>query len=140
MVKARILLVTSVLLVAPASAQPGTADDIEVGLGLDADLSVLFQFNNQINLAVGNSGVALDYLLRQGDFTDSDMPVDWYLGAGGWVGWDGQFGARIPLGLEWGFKPDWDAYVQVSPELNYKKNQNELALEFGAALGVRYQF
>ncbi|NOQ89142.1 MAG: hypothetical protein GQ550_09480 [Gammaproteobacteria bacterium] len=73
-----------------------------------------------------------------------DAPVSWYIGAGGFGDWDGDFGLRVPVGVEVGFAKRVDAYAHIIPRLRFNNNNNnsndnaDFGLSFG--IGVRYQF
>ncbi|MDG3087633.1 hypothetical protein P7F88_16815 [Vibrio hannami] len=123
--------------------QGGTPSNVKFGFGIDPGFSVLLQFDNKINLAVGNDGVTADYLFRKGPFDNQDIPFTWYVGGGARVGWGDDsrdFGVRMPLGLNWGFSPNWEAYGQIHPELEFNNRKDDLKLGMGAAVGIRYDF
>ncbi len=127
-----------------AEGQSGNSG-VKLGFGFDTGFSLLLQFNN-INLAVGDDGMALDYLFKSGSF-GGNVPFTWYVGVGGWLDWDDwdhnasdDFGARLPLGLDWNFASNWDAYGQIHPELNYDTWSDDIDLDLGLAIGVRYAF
>lgn len=108
---------------------------VKVGAALDMDLSVVAQYNN-FNLVLGDKGVAVDYLFKKGQF-DAQTPLTWYVGGGGYIGWDHGFGVRAPLGVEWNFSKGWDAYAQVHPELDFDDGTD---FSVDAGIGVRYAF
>lgn len=125
------------------SIQAEEVTPLAVGFGIDQGFSALIQVDENMNLAIGNDGVAFDYIFKKGVFESNDFPFTWYVGAGGWVGWDNhgdEFGARIPLGLDWDFATNWDAYAQIHPELSYNTKSDDLELGVGAGVGVRYAF
>lgn len=123
--------------------QNSSVQNVKFGFGIDPGFSVLLQFDDKINLAIGNDGVTADYLLKSGSFDDPDVPFTWYVGAGGRIGWGDdsrEYGVRMPLGLDWGFATNWNGYAQIHPELEYDDNKNDLELGLGAAVGIRYAF
>lgn len=118
--------------------------DLKAGIGYDQGLSAVMQFNERINLAVGNKGGALDVLLNKGGLTNG---ANWYFGAGGWLKWNDngdEFGFRLPIGVELGLLPGMDLYGQVHPELSFNSNDNNkgdsVDLGVGVAFGLRFQF
>ncbi|MEF1291588.1 hypothetical protein [Vibrio sp. M260118] len=120
-----------------AVAEEPKSTDLTVGMAVDQQLSVVVELDHQYRFIVGNDGGAFDYILKRGSF-EANTPVTWYVGAGGWSEWDGkEFGARIPLGLNWNLSKGWDMYGQVHPELNLYGGPE---LQIGAALGVKYSF
>jgi len=129
-------LVGVLALSANTIAEEKQSGDLKLGLGLDQGLSVVGQYQDTYNFAIGNDGVSADYLFNKGSF-DSDVPFTWYAGAGAWIGWKDNAGLRVPLGLDWNFSSNWDAYAQVVPGLNLRK---EVKLDIDASLGVRYSF
>ncbi|MBW3164720.1 hypothetical protein [Ferrimonas balearica] len=111
---------------------------IEVGFGYDQGLGVMLQLNDQINGFVGNDGMTVDYLFARGNATQvENMPLNWYVGGGAFVGWDDGYGVRVPFGLELHMTQRWNAYVQVAPELDFDGKD-----KFGVdgAIGIRYTF
>jgi len=106
-----------------------------MGFGLTAQL-------DRFNGFIGNDGLAVDYILVKEKIQniESTIPFQWYIGAGGYVDWDGKdtdFGARVPVGIEATFATGWDVYAQVIPDLEIV---NDFEFGLGAGLGVRYQF
>ncbi|MFT6926157.1 MAG: hypothetical protein ACJAZP_001758 [Psychromonas sp.] len=112
----------------------------KVGFGFDQGFGVAGQFNN-LNGFVGNDGVSGDYLFKQGSF-EKDIPFNYYLGGGAFYKWhhDDVFGVRVPLGLTLPFAQKFDVFAQLSPNLGYKDEQDELRFAVSAAIGVRYAF
>ncbi|KJY83533.1 hypothetical protein TW81_08190 [Vibrio galatheae] len=122
---------------ATAFAAESKSTDLAVGLAVDQQLSAVFELDNQYRFIVGNDGGAFDYILKRGSF-DTNTPVTWYVGAGAWTEWEGkEFGARVPLGINWDMSKGWNMYGQVHPELNLYSGPE---LQIGAALGVKYSF
>jgi hypothetical protein len=131
-------LVGAILIASSSTAVAEQINHVDVGIGFDQGLSVVGTLAEQYRLAIGNDGIALDYLIRQGSFDDPKIPVDWYVGVGGWKEWngDGDFGPRIPLGIRWDYNR-FKFYGQVHPELNL---ESDVKLQLGAAVGVMYNF
>ncbi|BCL69116.1 conserved hypothetical protein [Vibrio nigripulchritudo MADA3029] len=121
----------------PVFAESNQKGEWKLGMGLDQGLSVVAQYKDTYNFAIGNHGISADYLLKKGQFESSEVPFTWYFGAGAWIGWEESFGPRMPLGLDWDFAKGWDAYAQVAPGLNIHKGIN---LGLDASVGVRYSF
>ncbi|WP_261815626.1 hypothetical protein [Vibrio gallicus] len=109
---------------------------VKLGMGFDQGLSVVAKFEDRFAFTIGNDGMAFDYHIVTGSF-DQDVPFDWYVGAGGWYEWDDDFGLRVPLGLDWNFAPNWNAYGQISPEWQI---HDKSKLKFGAGIGITYRF
>ena len=117
--------------------------DPQVGVGFDQGFGVSAQFDN-INVFVGNDGFSADYLFEQGSFS-KEIPFNWYIGAGAFIGSDDGYGVRMPLGLKLYFAKNWNAYAHISPELdfdkdNHRKNNDNVHFGISGALGVRYSF
>ncbi|MDC0612564.1 hypothetical protein OAP63_17675 [Vibrio sp.] len=110
---------------------------VAVGIGADQGLSAVFELNDQYRVTAGNDGLAFDYLFQRGTFSNPDIPVDWYVGAGGWTEWDNDdYGARLPVGINWNYQKI-NVYGQVSPQFDFGDDDE---LEIGAAVGVTYSF
>lgn len=117
--------------------QEPKSNNLSVGMAVDQQLSVVAELNNQYRFILGNDGAAFDYIIKRGSF-DANTPVTWYVGAGAWSEWKGkEFGARVPLGLNWNLSKGWDMYGQIQPELNLYGGPE---LQIGGALGVKYSF
>ncbi|MDW6001322.1 hypothetical protein [Vibrio mangrovi] len=116
-----------------------TSPQVAVGIGVDQGLSAILELNDQYRLSAGNDGMSADYLFKKGQFEQQNIPVDWYVGAGGWAEWDDgdDFGLRLPLGVDWVYKSRIHVYGQVHPELNL---HDDVELQLGAAAGVTYKF
>ncbi|MCG9596763.1 hypothetical protein L1D15_08495 [Vibrio sp. Isolate25] len=118
-------------------AEGSESTSISAGLAVDQDLSAVLELDNQYRFTVGNDGAAFDYIIKRGEFSES-TPFTWYIGAGVWSEWDhNEFGARVPLGLNWNFSQGWNMYGQVHPELDLYSGPE---LQIGGALGVKYTF
>ncbi|MEF2521650.1 hypothetical protein V4D10_04530 [Vibrio mimicus] len=113
------------------------SNDVAVGLAFDQGLSAVVELGQQYRLTVGNDGIAADYLFKRGALSSSQVPIDWYVGAGAWAEWDDEFGVRIPIGLDWTVVPNVNIYGQLSPQVNFYSGAE---LQLGAAVGVTYRF
>lgn len=132
----KLALVTAILSGVATYVGAAKAADVKVGMGLDQGLSAVIKFEDRFNLAVGNDGMAFDYHFARGSFSQ-DVPFDWFVGAGAWYEWDDDFGLRVPLGLDWNFAPNWNAYGHVNPEWQL---HDKSKLKFGAGIGITYRF
>jgi len=118
-------------------AEETTATDLALGMAWDQDLSVVVELDNQYRFTIGNEGGAFDYIVKRGQF-DAHTPVSWYVGVGGWSEWDHkEFGARVPIGLNWNLSQGWNMYGQIQPELNLYSGPE---LQIGGAFGIKYTF
>ena len=112
---------------------------IKFGFGFDRDFGITGTMG-KFNGFLGNDGVAVDYIFMKKKL-DETNPLYWYVGGGGFGDWDGDFGVRLPVGGEFYFAENLDAYAQIIPRLRFKNNSNDrsdFGLDFG--MGVRYQF
>ncbi len=109
---------------------------LAVGLAVDQQLSAVVELNNTMRLIVGNDGAAFDYLFAKGDL-NTQYPLTWYVGGGAWAEWDDDFGARLPIGINWSLPHNWEAYGQIQPELQLN---DDVELQIGAAAGIKYRF
>ncbi|WP_394248273.1 hypothetical protein [Vibrio profundi] len=132
----KLTLFVSALLITSPFVQASDSADLEIGMAIDQQLSVVVELESKYRFTVGNEGTAFDYIIKRGDI-EADIPVSWFVGVGGWAEWDDQFGARVPLGVKVNFHDGWNAYAQVHPELNLYKGPE---LQIGGALGVTYKF
>jgi hypothetical protein len=126
-------------LIAVSALLSASANATKVGFGFDQGFGVLGQFNN-INAFVGNDGASADYLFKRGSF-GSDVPFNWYIGAGAFVGWDDGLGVRVPFGVNLNFATKWDAFVQIHPELDFDHGKaGDVKFGVDASIGIRYAF
>jgi len=161
--KQTIIKASCIVLVAMTSSVAFAANEtkplgIKVGMAVDQGFGVTAQFNNNINVFLGNDGLSADYILKRGQF-DADIPFNWYVGVGGAINWDNSYShhhndgswhgedynaykARVPLGVTLPFAKNWDVYGQVAPALEYRDKPHDSDFEFGLdfALGIRYAF
>ena len=135
------------MLFGTAHAEGGALSGIKLGFGFDQGFSVVGSMGN-INGALGDKGVAIDYIFKRGDIKlDGSLSPKWFIGGGGFVEWDGDFGVRMPIGAELYFAKNLDAYAALMPRFrvnnnNNNNNNNNDNNDFGldVAIGVRYQF
>ena len=67
--------------------------------------------------------------------------MKWFVAGGGFVEWDGDWGARLPIGAELYFAKNLDAYAAAIPRLrinNNNKNKDDVDFGLDFAIGVRY--
>lgn len=127
------------ILIAASAFVSTSANATKAGFGIDQGFGVTAQFE-KINAFIGNDGVSGDYIFKRGSF-DGDVPFNWYVGGGAFIGWDNGIGARLPLGINMNFSPKWDAYFQVHPELDFDHGSDgDIKFGIDAAIGVRYSF
>jgi len=127
-------LLTFIVMFALALSNTAQAD-MKLGVALDMDLSIVAQIDNY-NIVLGDSGFAVDYLVKTGNF-DNKEPLSWYFAGGGWAGWDHGFGVRARVGVSWYFAKGWDLYGQVQPVANF---DDKFKFSVDGAIGVRYAF
>ena len=114
---------------------------VKLGFGFDQGFSVVGALGNFYG-ALGDDGVALDYIfMKQKLNAENIKGLSWFVGGGGFAQWDGDWGARLPIGAELAFAKNLDAYAEAIPRLRFNNNKNDntdFGLDF--AIGVRYQF
>ena len=136
-------IVCALLFIGTVQAEDAPLKGFKLGFGFDQGFSVVANKGN-INAALGDKGVAIDYLFKKGDLKlDGTLKPDWFIGGGGFVEWDGDFGARLPIGAEIYFAKRLDAYAAFIPRFRFNNNEtNNNSSDFGLdfAIGVRYQF
>ena len=115
-----------------------TLSGVKLGFGFDRGFGVVGNIG-KLNGFIGNKGASLDYILQKDSLqVEVPGPVFWYVGAGGYGDWDdGDIGVRLPVGAEWHFAKNLDAYAQLMPRLRVN---NSARFGLDAGLGVRYQF
>ncbi len=109
--------------------------EMKIGAALDMDLSLVAQID-RYNVVLGDSGFAVDYLIKTGRF-DNKAPLSWYFAGGGWTKWDDGFGVRAPVGISWYFAKGWDLYGQVQPVADF---DDGFKFNVDGAIGVRFSF
>ena len=63
--------------------------------------------------------------------------MNWYIGGGGYIDWEDDFGARAPVGAEIKFAKNVDAYAQAIPRVRIN---DKIKFGLGLGIGVRYIF
>ena len=110
---------------------------VRLGFAADRGFGVIATVK-QFNIFVGNDGAAVDYIFRKETLkTDLKGPAFWYVGAGVYGDWDSDRGLRLPVGAEWHFAKQLDAFAQIMP---YLRVNNDTHFGLDGAIGVRYQF
>ncbi|EOV6283035.1 hypothetical protein ACOQ0N_002911 [Vibrio parahaemolyticus] len=129
-------IILAVGLISSSAMAANEPANLSVGMAVDQQLSVVVEVDNKYRGIIGNDGMAFDYIAKRGAF-DQNMPITWYVGAGGWYEWDDEFGIRVPFGVNWDLSKGWDVYAQIHPELDLYKGPD---LQLGGAVGVKYSF
>lgn len=130
-------VLTMLTFMGTAIAKENALAGVKLGFAVDRGFGVIASLK-QFNLFVGNDGAAVDYLLKKDSLkTDLKGPTYWYVGGGVYADWDSDRGVRLPVGAEWHFAKELDAFAELIPNLRVNNNA-----KFGldAAVGVRYQF
>ncbi|MCJ2375442.1 hypothetical protein LNL84_01180 [Vibrio sp. ZSDZ34] len=120
-----------------ARSSQSSSGSFKLGMGLDQGFGVVGQIHNKVNFAIGNDGIAADYIFNKGSF-GSDVPFTWFAGVGGQIKKHDKFGPRIALGVELDISRNWDAYAQLTPNVMF--HESDLKFGMGAGIGIRYQF
>jgi len=130
-------LIFSFMLCSTAQSEDVPLKGIKLGFGYDRGLGIVGSMDN-FNGFIGNDGASVDYVLKKEEFkTEEPTPLYWFVAAGGYGDWDGDFGVRLPVGGEIYFTKNLDAYAQLIPRLRVN-NSAKFGLDFAA--GVRYKF
>lgn len=137
--------ICTLMFIGTVHAEDNALTGTKLGFGHDRGFGVVGTMG-KFNGFLGDDGVAVDYIFIKNKL-DVANPLYWYVGAGGFGDWDGDFGVRVPVGVELYFAKDLDVYAQVIPRLRFNNHNNnnsdnhgtaDLGLDFG--IGVRYQF
>lgn len=133
MIKKSILVLT---LLSTTSVNADNNLNIKAGFAVDMGFGASILINDKFNVMIGNDGIASDYTFKKGRF-DDEIPFTWYVGGGAYAKWNKGFGIRLPLGLNYNFAKQWNAYAQITPDFDFDND-----VEFGAqgAIGLRYSF
>lgn len=128
----------AVMLIGTVQAEDAPLKGIKLGFGFDRGFGITGSMG-KFNGFLGDDGVAVDYLFKKDALKAEgiNVPMSWYVGAGGYGDWDGDLGVRLPVGLEMGFAKRVDGYAQVIPRFRFN-NDTDFGLDFG--IGVRYLF
>lgn len=138
-------LVGALMLIGTSHAAENNAmSGVKLGFGFDQGFSVVGVLGNFYG-ALGDDGVALDYIFMKKQLNEANVKgLHMFVGGGGFVEWDGDWGARLPIGAELYFAKNLDAYAAAIPRLRFNNNNNnnndntDFGLDF--AIGIRYQF
>ena len=145
MIKTSVLsLILALTLIGTAQAEDAPLKGIKLGFGFDQGFSIVGNMG-KFNGALGDKGVAIDYIFKKDKLTGIEANMSWYIAGGGFVEWDGDFGARLPIGAEIYFAKNLDAFAQFIPRFRINnnsdannRNNSDFGLDFG--IGVRYLF
>ena len=122
------------------NAENAPAKGLKLGFAFDRGFGVTGAIGN-LNGFIGNKGLAVDYIFKKDTLKlnpDIKGALYWYVGGGGYYDWDDDdTGVRLPVGAEWYFAKNLDAYAQLIPRLRVN---NDAKFGLDAAVGVRYQF
>jgi hypothetical protein len=132
---AKSVFIIAIVFFGTAHAEENSLQGMKLGFGVDRGLGITGSIS-QFNGFIGNDGVAVDYLFKQEKLA-SEYPLHWYIGGGGYIDWDGDFGARLPVGAEFTFAENIDAYAQIIPDFRFN---HDAEFGLGVGLGVRYRF
>lgn len=138
MIRTAVLSVVSALmLIASVNAEENAMKGLKLGFGFDRGFGVVGAIGDFYGF-IGNDGAAIDYIFTRDTLKiEAEGPMFWYVGAGGYGDWDGDIGARLPVGAEWYFAKNLDAFAQIIPRLRLN-NDAKFGVDF--SIGVRYQF
>ncbi len=138
MIKKSILSLFLVLaLIGTVQAEDAPLKGVKLGFGFDRGFGVVGGLGKFYGF-LGNDGVAVDYnFLKKPLNAEGTKGLYWYISGGGYGDWNGNdFGVRMPVGGEFYFAENLDAYAQVMPRFSF--DNTNFGLDF--AIGVRYQF
>ena len=130
------------MLMGKVNAEEKSLNDIKLGFGFDRGFGVVGSID-KVNGFIGNKGFAIDYIfMKEAMNVELDGSVFWYIGGGGYGDWDrdsdrdGDFGARLPVGVEWYFEKNVDVFAQLIPRIQIH-DKSKFGLSF--SIGVRFQ-
>ena len=130
-------IIAALTFVGSAIAEENLLTGAKLGLAFDRGLGVIGTVD-KFNIFIGNDGAAVDYIFKKETLkTDLKGPVYWYVGGGGYADWDSDRGVRLPVGAEWYFAKNLDAFAQVMPRLRLN---NDARFGLDVAVGLRYKF
>ncbi|MCG6939421.1 MAG: hypothetical protein LJE83_14775 [Gammaproteobacteria bacterium] len=134
---ATLTLIATLVLAGLAIAEENVFKGAKLGLAFDRGLGVIGTVNN-FNIFIGNDGAAVDYIFKKDTLkVELEGTVNWYVGGGAYADWDSDRGIRLPVGAEWYFAKNLDAFAQVMPRLRLN---NDARFGIDLALGLRYKF
>lgn len=130
-------LILALMLIGIAQAEDAPLKGIKLGFGFDRGFGIVGAIG-KFKGFIGNDGVSVDYIIKRDALkADVKVPLHWYVAGGGFGDWDGDWGVRLPVGLDVGFAKQLDAYAEIIPRFRVNNN-SDFGLDFG--IGVRYQF
>ena len=130
-------LIFALMLIGTAQAEDAPLKGVKLGFGFDRGFGIVGAMG-KFKGFIGNDGVSVDYIIKRDALkADVTVPLHWYVAGGGFGDWDGDFGVRLPVGLDVGFAKQLDAYAEIIPRFRVNNN-SDFGLDFG--IGVRYQF
>ena len=131
------VFLASSMLLGTAHAEQAPLKNLKLGFGFDRGFGISGAIG-KLNGFIGNDGVSVDYIFNKDNLNvDANVPVFWYVGAGGYGDWDGDLAVRLPVGIQVDFAKRVDGYAQIMPRFRFNNN-TDFGLDFG--IGVRYQF
>ena len=131
------VFLASSMLLSAAHADQAPLKNLKLGFGFDRGFGITGAIG-KLNGFIGNDGVSIDYIFHRNNLNvDANVPVFWYVGAGGYGDWDGDLAVRLPVGIQVNFARRVDGYAQIMPRFRFNNN-TDFGLDFG--IGVRYQF
>ena len=131
------VFLASLLLIGTAYSEQTPLKNLKIGFGFDRGFGITASVGD-LNGFIGNDGVSVDYIFNKHALNvDANVPVFWYVGAGGYGDWDGDLAIRLPVGIQVDFAKRVDGYAQIMPRFRFNNN-TDFGLDF--AVGVRYLF
>ena len=131
------VFLASFMLLGTGHADQAPLKNLKLGFGFDRGFGITGAIG-KLNGFIGNDGVSIDYIFNKERLNvDANVPVFWYVGAGGYGDWDGDLAVRLPVGIQVDFAKRVDGYAQIMPRFRFNNN-TDFGLDFG--IGVRYQF
>ena len=131
------VFLASLMLLGTTHAEQAPLKNLKLGFGFDRGFGITGAIG-KLNGFIGNDGVSIDYIFNKERLNvDANVPVFWYVGAGGYGDWDGDLAVRLPVGIQVDFAKRVDGYAQIMPRFRFNNN-TDFGLDFG--IGVRYQF
>ncbi len=133
----RLVLLSCLLLGGALYAEAAPLKNLKLGFGFDRGFGVTGSVGS-LNGFIGNDGASVDYIFSKNALNiDANVPVFWFVGAGGYGDWDGDLAVRLPVGVQVNFAKRVDGYAQIMPRFRFNNN-TDFGLDFAA--GVRYLF
>lgn len=130
-------LFSCLLLSGALYAEPASFKNLKLGFGFDRGFGITGSVGD-LNGFIGNDGVSVDYIFNKDALdVDANVPVFWFVAAGGYGDWDGDLAVRLPVGVQVNFAHRVDGYAQIMPRFRFNNN-TDFGLDFAA--GVRYLF